>query len=493
MKRFYLMVMAVAMACFLLIPGLASAKKMGSGEVTAGNVNIEIFGSLAVQPKFVSDANFGEKGGGDFLFYTNGKYADHAVRQQSRLGFKGGNENFSFLMTLESEWNYDADNADRENAANAESGALAGSSGSDFGIERMHMEYNALPVDMFAGWDFYSIDARGGGGFMLGDDIPYIGVKGTLAEGVTWDVRYFVRDDGISGTWLNREGQVWAENGDWRFATANMVFPAGPMNFQPTYIYSVANIKDSPETARTNYLGFSTWGNLDIGAMNLTPKAEFFYALGEMEDYQMANGEDSDIRSMGAFAGAEMTVSPAVTPYFGGYWLQGDDEAHDDEINAFNAPTNAAAILGMFGMPNGLLNQGWLAYGKAPFTNQPETLGDGSPYGTVGLSGSSTNPGLQTLGLGFKGTVMENLSYKTQYQYMMYEETGALEDQNDGISIDNEMGHMFDLNLTYRLSKNYSIGNTFSYFQPGEGIEDRKGSTSLDPTIYDSVNFTFHF
>ncbi|MFW5901814.1 MAG: hypothetical protein ACOCTS_02115, partial [Thermodesulfobacteriota bacterium] len=91
-------------------------------------------------------------------------------------------------------------------------------------------------------------------------------------------------------------------------------------------------------------------------------------------------------------------------------------------------------------------------------------------------------------------------SYKTQFQYFWFEETGALEDlrDDDGTplyaeDIDDEIGWEFDLQLTYHFTSHFSIGNVISIFDPGDGIEDLRGSDYDETAYLDTIELIWTF
>jgi hypothetical protein len=77
-------------------------------------------------------------------------------------------------------------------------------------------------------------------------------------------------------------------------------------------------------------------------------------------------------------------------------------------------------------------------------------------------------------------------------QYFEFEDTGALEDV-EGKRIDDEMGWEFDLNLTYHFTNHFSLGNTFSVFDPGDGIQDLYGDDFDQTAIMNTFEMRWNF
>jgi hypothetical protein len=80
--------------------------------------------------------------------------------------------------------------------------------------------------------------------------------------------------------------------------------------------------------------------------------------------------------------------------------------------------------------------------------------------------------------------------------YFELDDTGALEDLGTyagGDSIDEEMGWEFDAQLTYKFSNHFSLGNTLSIFDPGDGVEDLNGDDYDSTAICDTVELIWKF
>lgn len=473
----------IFLAAMLLIMGATTAMaEVGTGEVTAksGDVDINIFGSLKTYPHFMNNADFNDDDTDfDWLLDESGYLDDDTVtvRTEARLGFAGKGKNWNFMAILEGDFVFDKNNTDRGARANEIDDDI-GMTGEDFGIEKLEYTYDfsshGAPMTLETGWNTKWLDIETGG-LLYGDDHPYIGLKGTIND-IAWEaLSLFIYDD--AGT----VGLGDADQQDWEAYTLRFSFPVQDLKVMPFYAYSHNKAMD----ADVHYLGAQTFGKLG----KLTPRAEFVYAYGDKDDY--IGGDDADISAWAAFAALEVNVSEMINPYFGGQIITGDDNANDDDIEAYNPITNIARYTPTFGMENAFIYRLVPVLGSHLYSNDTTMLGANGGYGGISNSAKAESPGMYSMGLGTKGKEGK-FSYKTQFQYFWFEETGALEDL-EGISIDDEIGWEFDLQLTYHFTNHFSIGNVISIFDPGDGIEDLRGP-DFDETAYlDTIELIWTF
>ncbi len=286
---------------------------------------------------------------------------------------------------------------------------------------------------------------------------------------------------------------------DWNVYTVKLNVPVFGLNFTPFYAYS----DNDKVKATVNYFGAQVYGKIGM----FVPRAEFVYAVGNKEELTTPSGKvykDLDISAYAAFASLELDISRALRPYIGGYYMSGDDDANDDEINAYNPITNMARNTPTFGMTSALIYKTIPILGSKIYSNGFGMLGGYKDdvlthankdkfkgYGGIGDSASPFNPGMYSLGVGCKGAIDE-WSYKTQWQYFWFEETGALEDVY-GKNIDDSVGWEFDLQITYHLNNHFSIGNVFSYFDPSDAVQDLAGDDFDEGAIQDTIEMTWKF
>jgi hypothetical protein len=239
----------------------------------------------------------------------------------------------------------------------------------------------------------------------------------------------------------------------------------------------------------------------------VTPRAEFVYVTGEKDDHTLTNGDvqDVDIGAWAAFAALEFDVDPLFKPYIGGYWYSGDEDGADGDIEAYNAISNNIRYSPVFGMENSILARGVPALGTDLYSGTPSMLGNpftgstdgtllvtGNGYGAIRNAGSANSPGIQTIGIGAKGS-LNKFTYKAQFLYMLFDDTGALEDVTGVNDIDDEFGWEADLNLTYNFNKHFSLGTTVSVFDPGDWTTDVYGDDFDETAWMDTVEMTWKF
>ncbi len=502
MKKFsVIMCFILSALLFLSCPVLAEIE-MGKVTPAKPGVDIQIFGSLKTFPHFVNNLDFNDADTGmDWVLDESGFIDDDdmTVRNEFRLGVKGGGENFKFLAILESDFALDKENADR-GARIGEISTNIGMTGEDFAVEKLEFSYDfaahGLPVTVETGWNTKWLDIETGG-VLYGDDHPYIGFKGS-SNGISWEVLNLIIYDRVD----NSPG---AHSPDWRVYSAKIAFPAGDMKISPFYAFSDNQTRD----AQVHYLGMQVFGKLG----NLAPKAEFVYAYGDKDNFT-ATGGDADISAFAGFASIEVSAADMFNPYFGGYYISGDDDATDDKIKAFNPITNISRYAGPFVMENAFIYRYVPALGSHLYSNTFDTLGGtkgDNGYGGISNSASGNSPGMYNLGIGTKGA-MDKWSYKAQFMYFWYADTGALEDvqtaaarskmladdptadvENINISIDDAVGLELDLQVTYHFTKNFSLGNVISLFDPGDGVQDLRGDDFDQMAFLDTVEFKWNF
>ncbi len=459
---------------FLSFPVGVTAK-MGSGQVLAKSKDIDItmFGSLKVFPFFVDNADFNNNDTGyDRLLDESGWFENHSVRSEIRVGWTAKAENWDFLVILESDFNMNKANADR--GADGTNPVDSGMTGEDFGVEKLNFGYNFGPFRIDTGWNTKFLDLKSGG-ILYGDDHPYIAFSGMVNDAMGWEIMYLMIQDEIE----NNNGILDGDSLDWRAYTFRLNYEMNDFTLAPIYAFS----DNEDHDAQTHYIGFEAYGK--IGAF--TPRCEFVYATGDIGE----GAAEADISAFGAYASVEMAVCKGFNPYIGGYFLTGDDDADDKDVEAFNGITNISRYSPTFGMENAMIYRYIPAIGSHLYSNNFATLGNTPGYGGISNSSKADSPGMMMLGFGAKGT-MGAWGYQAQIMYFLFEEEGALEDLY-GTSIDSEVGTEMDLRVTYAFNKHFSLGNVISVFIPGDGVQDLRGDDYDDTAFLNTVEITWNF
>jgi|GEM_PF-784975 len=530
-KRTGLICLTAAML-LLFVPGTLTAAPQGKATAKSSTLNLKLYGEQKLYPTFMSNMDFNDGNTPyDYTLDESGAMDEYSIRSQTRIGIQGNGVNWTFNTILEGDFNLNQANADHVTAGDS---SVLQINAEDFGIEKLKYTYNfkdtGIPVTLKAGWfdDYLDIET---GGLLYGDDHPTIGLYGNT-QGVSWKIFHMLIDDEIAvqsggNDQLNQQGMIAgqhalgafpildSDDNDWYVTAARagisktFRFMGGisSLKFNPIYAFSDNRKKD----AQTHYAGLQMHGKLG----NITPKAEFIYAYGAKEDYAPAN-KDADIRAYAAHLALQSNINTKFKPFVGGNYVTGDDDAQDDEINAFNSITNIARWTPTFGgfplkenyqgMENAFIYRYVPVLGSFLYSNTPEGLGQISAlrkdpfdgYGGAFNTSSAASPGMQNLGIGAEGDI-KKLSYKAQFRYFWFQDTGALEyvatahnfhylkaDGKNPLNyqdkyltekdIDNEMGWEADLLLSYNFNSHFSLGNLISVFAPGQGVQDYQES-----------------
>jgi len=477
MKKLMVFAMLVA---FLAVP-LTAFGTMGKMEPASKDINVKFFGSMKTFPSWSSSLDFGGDSGLDWMLDENGVLADHNVRNELRMGWKGGNDTFDFMIILEGDFNLDKNNTDRganKSGLTYEKWEDQGMSGADFGIEKLDIGYNFGPFRIHSGWTTRWLDIMTGG-LVYGDDHPYIGLTGNLGENFSWQADYNIVYDVTT-----RSDDITPFSGDkldWRFYSVKGIYkiPSGFAKgfvISPFYAFSDNNDRQT-NNAQVSYFGLEGYGKLGM----FTPRFEIAYADGSTD--KDAGGTDYDISAMAAFASVDIEICPSFIPYLGIKWEEGDSDPTDDDIEAFNAITDISRYTPTFGMENAIFYRTVLSLGTALYSGNFNIIGSDPGYGGIGNSSKGDAPGLLMWGLGFKGKY-DKWSYKVQYlDFQFDEEPLGL----DGTSTDDEVGQEFDVRVAYTFSKHFLIANTFAAFDPGDSVQERLGNDFDDTALVNTI------
>ncbi|MBW2187790.1 MAG: hypothetical protein JRG71_15845, partial [Deltaproteobacteria bacterium] len=181
MKRL-LMLIAVLVAVSLAAPSWAA---------------IEFFGTAKVKPTYYSNFDFDDSKDDLFVVNEGGLAKGAHMRAELRLGWKASGEKWSVKMITEADVIMQKDTADRsfyvgsaKGSASNDANGINPNTGGEFGIERVELLYKFAPsVELQTGWDIRALDIKSGG-LLYGDDHPFIGFRGKLAENTKYELLY---------------------------------------------------------------------------------------------------------------------------------------------------------------------------------------------------------------------------------------------------------------------------------------------------------------
>ncbi len=467
MKKLVVFAMALA---FLTVP-LTAFGIMGQMSPKSKDINVEFFGSMKTYPIWTSNLNFNDNTQvNDFMLDENGYIMDHDVRNEIRLGWKGGNDTFDFMVILEADFNLDKNNTDR--GASAGQPLDSGMTGEDFGVEKLDIGYNFGPFRIHSGWTTRWLDIKTGG-LVYGDDHPYIGLTGNIGENFKWELDYTIVYDAVDMTFYD------GDRLDWRFYSAKGIYtiPSGfakGFAISPFYAFSDDSAQNN---AQVSYFGLEGYGKLGM----FTPRFEVVYADGDTD--KDASGRDYDISAMAAYASVDIEICPAFVPYFGIKFEEGDNDPNDDDIDAFNSITDITRYTPTFGMENAILYRMVPTLGTHLYSGNFNVIGTQPGYGGIGNSSKGDAPGMLMWGLGVKGKY-DKWSYKVQYMDFYFDEEPL---GFDGTRTDDEVGQEFDIRVAYAFSKHFTMANCFAAFDPGDGIEDLRGNDYDETALVNTI------
>jgi hypothetical protein len=452
---------------------------MGQMSPKSKDINVEFFGSLKTYPTWMSQLNFNDNTDvGDWMLDENGVMTDHNVRNEIRMGWKGGNDTFDFMIILEADFNLDKNNTDRGFNHKDYTYTIAddqGMSGDDFGVEKLDIGYNFGPFRIHTGWTTRWLDIMTGG-LVYGDDHPYIGLTGNIGENFKWEADYTIVYDATEG---DSAINPWdGDKLDWRFYSVKGIYtiPSGfgkGFVISPFYAFSDNSAQNN---AQVSYIGLEGYGKLGM----FTPRFEIAYADGDTD--KDATGKDYDISAMAAFASVDIEICPGFIPYFGIRWEEGDSDPTDNDIEAFNAITDIARYTPTFGMENAIVYRLVPVLGTHLYSGNFNVNGTQTGYGGISNSSKGDAPGLLMWGLGVKGKY-GNWSYKVQYMDFSFDE----EPDQIVAGVDDEVGQEFDIRVAYAFSKHFTMANCFAAFDPGDAIQDLYGDDYDDTAMVNTI------
>jgi hypothetical protein len=466
---------------------------LASGPAFAADTTV--FGSARVKPTYYGNIDNNDKKEDVPMLNEGGFASGEHVRAEVRLGVSAKGDKWRAKIIAEGDMIMEKDTADRSFYNSAQSQNLP-NAGAEFGIERTEFAYSfAKGLELSTGWDIRALDIKSGG-LVFGDDHPFVGATGQLAENTKYELLYLViynrerlvdldPDPNVTRMGFSPDSPV---RDDWRAYSfkvdQGIAVPGGKLTVSP---FAAASANKARE-ANAYYFGAEVTGKVG----RITPSAEFAYVTGSF-----ANG--TDIASYAGYLGAEVGVAKAFNPYLAVRYTKGDDNGTDKKAEGFVGITDIGRFTPLMGMDGNIFGEhlagGANAYGSPLYSYSPERALTSNQYGGIGNAGSGDNPGQRLVAIGARGDLSDfvpNLSYKAQAFYVMYDTTKQLLNaKNPTEKVASHALTTADVQLRYKASANFAVEGIVSALLPGEGLEDQINAN--DPALIAGLSFDWTF
>jgi hypothetical protein len=399
-----------------------------------------------------------------------GALKDDYIRTENRLFFNfAHDQDWDVYMMLEMDTLFTSSSADRTDF-------VKGHQSQQFGIERLNASFNLpwMSSRFRGGWDARGIDIAYGG-FVYADDDPGFGLVGG-ADGWKWEAWYIKKKEteaGYGTTTTNSVGTPNQHNTRDRtlyYAKLGHEFDSTSLEAFGMYHYNhVGGNKVD------HYIG-GVQGKGTYGIF--MPMFEAAYAFGDY-DSATVGIEDGDIKSWGAFADLAVALSETVQAHVGGYYLTGDDDPNDTDLEGFAPVTGISRFSPRFGSEQSISHDGNALLGQIEYSMFPAYYGT-TNYSGAGITGTSDfdNPGFKMVGAGLKAG-FGKFKYATNVMAMWFEAEEAVKAYYErpaigltNVKIDDFMGIEWMNELSYKLYDSVTVKAGASFLLPGDGAED---------------------
>ncbi len=412
---------------------------------------------------------------------AGGAVKDGYIRGENRLFFNFAHgQDWDVYVALESDTVLDRKSADTTDFG-------YGHQSQQFGIERLLATFNMPWINsrFKAGWDARGVDI-GWGGLVYGDDDPGFGIEGS-AKGFKWALWYIKKDEDEAGYWDDNSIGVGTNtlygnpiSSPKTGVDVDRTFYYGKLGYSiaKTYVEGFLmldrNYTESGGTGKDidrYFIGIQGKGTYGI----FKPALELVYLTGDMDFYSV----DKDIESWAMFADLTVDLHKMVgmkkfDVHVGGYYVKGDDDLTDNDLEGFAPAVGIARFSPYFGSEQSISFDGNQLMGQTLYSILP------AYYGSVrgaGINGGAAldNPGFIMVGGGVK-TGYGKWTYITNVMCMWFEQTDAVEaywsSYVSNPDIDNFMGVEWNNELRYKLYKSVTIKGGAAFFFPGSGAKD---------------------
>lgn len=398
---------------------------------------------------------------------------------------------------------------------------------SNFGLERLHGTYE-LPFNtrFHAGWDIWGVDVMDGGGLVYGDDNPGFWLTGDY-DAFSFNVGYFKLVENNFQADFGKITELGSKNNDRDLYAGYLTFePEEGQKIQPFYTFDrirstptgtlldalkvraeqaeadiTEAVEDLPDTDFTDPRAVPDTNSHHIGAYYtgkfgmLELFLEGVYQFGEAEGTGLAR-DDYDISAyaLAYDVGIELEdmIGFGFKPHIGAIYTSGDDNPDDDELSGYTGVESAQRFSQYWGGENTIIGDTNFMLGSILYGYIPEMYGNGTPVATGGLSnagglgvGRGDNPGMTMTSVGITLTPKRFLIYKTNVNSFWWNEdfrvTSFVDGETPTTVESGYTGSEWDNELTLAMSKNSFVKGQFSFFFPGEVIEDVGSARTATP------------
>ncbi len=412
------------------------------------------------------------------LTEAGGAVKDGYIRGENRLFFNfAHDQDWDVYFALESDTTLDRASVDRTDFA-------YGLQTQQFGIERLNASFNVpfLHSRVNGGWDVKGADVKFGG-MIYGDDDPGIGITGCY-QNFKWEAWYIKKDEQEAGyagidpvkSKVNAIGPPTQQKG------TDRTFYMGKLGYtfmKNTYLEGVffydQNYQQGNHIDIDRFFGGLNYKG-DYGIFH--PMAEFAYVGGTFDNDREI---DYDISSYAFFGDLLVDLHEAVgikkfEVHVGGYYLRGDDDPNDDDLEGFTPAVGITRFTPRFGSEQSISHDGNPFLGQILYSMFP------AYYGTVrggGINGGAAldNPGFSMVGGGINAQY-GRWTYITHVMAMWFNETEAVEAYfaNQGVTgnvdIDSFMGVEWNNEIRYQVFKSVTLKGGAAFLFPGSGAKD---------------------
>jgi hypothetical protein len=415
------------------------------------------------------------------LTEASGAQKDNFIRTEDRLFFNfAKDKDWDVYMMLEIDTIFQSTQADRTDFAR-------GLQSQQFGIERLNASFNlpAIHSRLRAGWDARGVDI-GYGGFVYADDDPGLGLVGGC-DGWKWEAWWIKKIEDESGYFEDTTNPIGPPQ-QGKDEDRDFYYGKLGRQFNPTYLEAFymwhrnrVSLEDVNQRIDHHIAGLQGKGTYGI----VKPLFEVAYATGDYEN--AASGfPDADIKSWGAFADIAFDLSEAVgmdkfEPHIGGYYLTGDDDPLDDDLEGMTEVVGISRFTPRYGSEQAISHDGVPLLGMIEYSMFPAYYGT-TAYSGGGINGGAEfdNPGFTMIGGGLNAA-SGKWSYKTNVMAMWFTEPEAVEAYYIGpagnldpatVDIGDFMGIEWNNELSYKLFDQVTIKGGAAFLFPGDGAED---------------------